>query len=192
MIILQPETLQKTIYLTGGLTMLTASLSIFGSLSIYILLFSIVIGIMSIAQIEYAFAKGSTEFSDWGLDLLRISKTITPEAYTSLEISPIGYKPNPRTKELVTKVTAYIISRAAKHIKPQKTIIKIDELEDTSLLYIQIKGYANSLLEGNQLVQVMDDEIEEHVKQLKGDTMYESKNNETTILIEFPNPKKEN
>lgn len=183
-----PKSQQTLIYLTGGLTMLTASLSVFASLPLSVFLFSIVVGIMSVAQIELQFAKGSTKPSAWGLDLLRISRRVAPEAYTSVEISPIGYKPRPNIQESVTTITAYIISRVAKHVKTQKAIIKIDELEETSLLYIQVKGCANSTLEANQLVQLMDDEIENQVKRLKGSTMYESNEDETTILIEFPNP----
>lgn len=189
MIKTQPATQQALIYLTGGLTMLTASLSIFSSLPMSVFLFSIVIGIMSIAQIELQFAKGATKHSTWGLDLLRISRRIIPEAYTSVEIAPTGYKPRKKAKESIIKITAYIISRAAKHVKAQKTAIKIDKLEETSLLYIQIKGHANSALEANQLIELTDGEIERYVKELKGSTMYESNESETSILIEFPNEK---
>lgn len=187
MINTQPASQQTLIYLTGGLTMLTASLSVLNSLPIYVLLFSITVGIISILQIELQFAKSKQSPSTWGLNLLRVSRKVTPEAYTSVEITPTGYDPRPQVKESVTKITAYIISRVAKHVKAEKTEVKIDELDDTSLLYIQIKGRANSTLEANQLIQLTDSEIEEHVKQLNGSTMYESHNGETAVLIEFPN-----
>lgn len=184
-----PKSQQTLIYLTGGFTMLTASLSIFNSLSLYVTIFSILVGIISVAQIELKFASGfvKKEPSAWGLNLLRISRKIAPEAYTTVEITPTGYNPNSQVRDSVTKIAAYIISRVAKHVKTQKTEIKIDKLEETSLLYIQIKGYANSELEANQLIQLTDSEIEPHIRQLSGDTMYESHNGETTILIEFPN-----
>ncbi len=184
-----PKSQQTLIYLTGGFTMLTASLGILNSLPIYLIIFSILVGILCVVQIERQFARGvtSTETSDWGLNLLRISRKVAPEAYTSVEITPVGYKPRRQVQESLTEITAYVISRVAKHVKTQKTEVKIDELEDTSLLYIQIKGYANSELEANQLIQLTDEEIEPHVRQIKGSTMYQSHNGETTILIEFPN-----
>ena len=169
--------------------MLTASLSVLNSLPIYVLLFSITVGIISILQIELQFAKTKTRQnpSAWGLNLLRISRKIAPEAYTSVEITPTGYNPRPHVRDSITKITAYIISRVAKHVKTEKTEVKIDKLEETSLLYIQIKGVANSILEANQLIEKTDDEIEKYVQQLNGSTMYESHNGETAILIEFPN-----
>ena len=60
-------------------------------------------------------------------------------------------------------------------------------MESPLLLYIQIKGRANSELDANQLIQLTDEEIQEQVKCLSGSTMYQSENGETTILIEFPN-----
>lgn len=183
----QPASQQTLIYLTGGLTMLTASQGVLDASNSYLLLFSITIGIISILQIELQFARSQKKPSAWGLDLLRISRKVTPEAYTSVEITPTGYDPRPQVKESLTSITAYIISRVAKHVKAEKTEVKIDELDDTSLLYIQIKGRANSTLEANQLIQLTDSEISEQVKQLNGSTMYESHNGETTILIEFPN-----
>ena len=189
MIRAQPASQQKLIYLTGGLTMLTASQGVSDASNSYLLLFCIAIGILSIAQIELQFAKTKTREnpSAWGLDLLRISRAIAPEAYTTIEITPTGYNPRPHVRDAVTKITAYIASRVAKHVNVQKTEIKIDELEDTSLLYIQIKGHANSVLEGNQLIQMTDNEVEPYIKQISGDTMYESEDGVTTILIEFPN-----
>ena len=187
MLYTQPASQQTLIYLTGGLTMLTASLSLLNSSSIYLFLFSITIGIISIAQIEYEFTKRKTKPSVWGLNLLRVSRELTPEAYTSIEITPTGYDPRPQVKESVTRITTQIISRVAKHVKAQKTEVKIDELEKTSLLYIQIKGLANSVLEANQLIEKTNDEIQEYVQLLNGSTMYESHNGETAILIEFPN-----
>ena len=184
-----PASQQTLIYLTGGLTMLTASLSVLNSLPIYVLLFSITVGIISILQIELQFAKTKTRQnpSAWGLNLLRISRKIAPEAYTSVEITPTGYNPRPHVRDSMTKITAYIISRVAKHVKTQKTEVKIDELEETSLLYIQVKGRANSELDASQLIQLTDSEVEPHIKLLGGSTMYESENGITTVLIEFPN-----
>ena len=189
MINTQPASQQTLIYLTGGLTMLTASQGVLDAENSYLLLFSVAIGILSILQIELQFAKTKTREnpSAWGLNLLRISRKIAPEAYTTVEITPTGYNPGPQVRDSVTKITAYIVSRVAKHVRMQKTEVKIDELEQTSLLYIQIKGRANSELDANQLIQLTDDEIEKHVKLLSGDTMYESEDGITTILIEFPN-----
>ena len=184
-----PKSQQTLIYLTGGFTMLTASLGILNSLPIYLVIFSISVGILSVVQIERQFARGSGSIntSDWGLNLLRISRKIAPEAYTTVEITPTGYNPNSQVRDSLTKITAYIVSRVAKHVKTTKTEVKIDKLEETSLLYIQIKGFANSVLEGNQLIQLTDNEVEPYIRSLSGSTMYESNNGETTILIEFPN-----
>lgn len=189
MINTQPASQQTLIYLTGGLTMLTASLNVSDATNSYLLLFSITIGILSVLQIELQFAKTKTREnpSVWGLNLLRISRAIAPEAYTTVEITPTDYNPSPYVRNSLTKITAYIVSRATKHVRTQKTEVKIDELEDTSLLYIQIKGRANSELDANQLIQITDDEIQEQVKSLSGSAMYQSENGETTILIEFPN-----
>ncbi len=184
-----PKSQQMLIYLTGGFTMLTASLSIFNSLPLYLTIFSILVGIISVVQIERQFLAGfaKTDPSEWGLDLLRISRKIAPEAYTTVEITPTGYNPNSQVRDSLTKITAYIVSRVAKHVKTTKTEVKIDQLEETSMLYIQIKGFANSVLEANQLIQLTDDEVEPYIRGLSGSTMYESHNGETTILIEFPN-----
>ncbi len=187
MIIRLPKSQQTLIYLTGGLTMLSASLSILNELSIYLFLFSMTVAILSIVQIESIFAKSNREPSAWGLRLLRLSRELTPEAYTTVEITPSGYNFKPRIKEYLTIIIEQAIRRIVKHTRPQKTEVKIDVLEETSLLFIQIKGMANSELEANQLIQKTDDQIEEYVRILNGSTMFESHNGETAILIEFPN-----
>lgn len=89
MINTQPASQQTLIYLTGGLTMLTASLNVLDVSNSYLLLFSITIGIISVLQIELQFAKTKTRQnpSTWGLDLLRISRKIAPEAYTSVSLA---------------------------------------------------------------------------------------------------------
>lgn len=187
MITIGPKSQQTLIYLTGGFTMMVASVSIFNSLSMNIFLLSLTVGILSITQIERQFARESKEPSAWGLNLLRISRKVAPEAYTSIEITPRNYTPRAQIQESVTLITAHVISKIAKHVKTEKTAVKIDELEDTSLLYIQIKGMAHSELEANQLIEQTNEEIEGYVRELNGSTMYQSENGETAILIEFPN-----
>lgn len=189
MINTQPASQQTLIYLTGGLTMLTAALNVTDASNGYLLLFCVAIGVISVLQIELQFAKTKTRQnpSAWGLNLLRISRSVAPEAYTTVEITPTGYNPGPQVRDSLTKITAYIVSRVEKHVKMEKAEVKIDELEDTSMLYIQIKGHAKSELDASQLIQLTDSEIEGYIKQLSGSTMYESENGRTTILIEFPN-----
>ncbi len=182
-----PRSQQRLIYLTGGFTMMVASLSIFSSWPMHVLIFSLTVGILSIAQIERQFAMGKTEPLAWGLKLLRISQKVAPEAYTSVEITPNDYIPRAQIEESVTRITAHVISKVAKHVKTERTAVKIDKLEETSLLYIQIKGVANSELEANQLIEQTDEEIAGYIRQLNGSTMYQSENGETAILIEFPN-----
>lgn len=183
-----PARLQTLIYLTGGLTMLTAASNISGASNSYLLLFCLAIGLISVLQIELQFANTKApKPSAWGLNLLRISRAIAPEAYTTVEITPTGYNPSPQVRDSLAKITATIIEKVTKHVRVQKTEVKIDKLEETSLLYIQIKGHAKSILDANQLIQLTDSEVELYIKLISGDTMYESQNGQTTILIEFPN-----
>ena len=183
-----PASQQTLIYLTGGLPMFTAAFSILNEYNMYFFLFSITIGIVSAFKSFTLFSKDH-EPSKWGLSLLRMSRQLTPEAYTTVEITPSGYEFKPQIKEPVEYIVRQAVWRIAKHIQAQKTEVKIDVLEKTSLLFIQMKGPANSEFEANQLIERTNEEIEEYVRQLNGSTMYESDKSETAILIEFPNPK---
>ena len=77
--------------------------------------------------------------SKWGLSLLRMSRQLTPEAYTTVEITPSGYEFKPQIKEPVEYIVRQAVCRIAKHVQAQKTEVKIDVLEKTSLLFIQMK-----------------------------------------------------
>ncbi|MGB0385676.1 MAG: hypothetical protein ACPGWR_12720, partial [Ardenticatenaceae bacterium] len=108
-----PKTQQTLIYLTGGFTMLTAALSILNENHIYIILFSITIGIVSIAQVSFPLFWKDHDPSKWGLSLLRMSRQLTPEAYTTIEITPSGYEFKPQVKETVEHIIEQAVSRIA-------------------------------------------------------------------------------
>ena len=121
-----PKSQQTLIYLTGGFTMFTAALSILNEYNMYLFLFSITIGIVSIAQISFTLFSHRNDPSKWGLSLLRMSRQLTPEAYTTVEITPSGYEFKPQIKEPVEYIIRQAVWRIAKHVQAQKTEVKID------------------------------------------------------------------
>lgn len=182
-----PTSQQRLIYLIGGFTMLSAAFLILNEMNYWIFLFLFMVGMASIGQLNWAVYDNNHSPSKWGLNLLRMSKQLTPEAYTTIEITPCGYEFKAQIQELLENIIKQAVWRIAKHMRAEKTEIKIDVLEETSLLFIQVKGAANSELEALELIQATDQQISAYVQTLNGSTIIESDKNETAILIEFPN-----